>query len=298
MKIRLNEYNVTSPKLNEEKRIVNISDTHSDVTALAEVLKAVYEINPDFVTMPGDIFDSIDDKRNLKMLAQLLELCQKKDVYISLGNHDSVTFGKVDGKRAEIPTENYSLFEVLSNNGCNVLAGDSYEIKHDDDITLYGINPKTTWYQNGANKEVFVQNLNKMKFRDDTFNLLLSHTAGPFFEGNDLECNTNVDLILAGHFHGAITPQFIQNHSKKHIGLVGPYAKFGVQNAYGHYNNGDTSLIISNGVTKMANSNEYNGPADIVKTVINSGFMPDIDVIDLIPGEEQKAELTRKRVIK
>ena len=112
---------------------------------------------------------------------------------------------------------------------------DRYAIEHDENITIYEINPSVVWYQDGENREIFINNLNKMKFKDKSLNLLLSHTPNPFFVKNEFECDTKADLILSGHNHGGLTPQIIQNHSKKHIGLAGPYCKIMFQNSYGHY---------------------------------------------------------------
>ena len=85
---------------------------------------------------------------------------------------------------------------------------------------------------------------------------------------------------------------FIQNLSKKHTGLVGPYARILQHNAFGYWTNNDTSLILSNGITKISNSSELS----LISTAINTFFMPDVELIHLTPSDNHNLQLQKRKI--
>ena len=72
MKIRVHEIELHSPLINKEDHFVLISDIHSDSNKLEEVYKIIESINPSFITIPGDVLDSISDPRN-EAVKQILD---------------------------------------------------------------------------------------------------------------------------------------------------------------------------------------------------------------------------------
>ena len=85
---------------------------------------------------------------------------------------------------------------------------------------------------------------------------------------------------------------FIQNLSKKHTGLVGPYARILQHNAFGYWTNNDTSLILSNGITKISNSSELS----LISTAINTFFIPDVELIHLTPSDNHNLQLQKRKI--
>lgn len=294
MKTVINEYIVKCKKLNESHKVLNISDIHSNVLALKNIIDMIEEILPDIITMPGDVIDSVDDYCIKEMYKKILELCKKYRTYISIGNHDTVKFTKEDGKRKEVDTSNYEFFEDLKKEGTNVIYNTKECLQATDDIDVYAINPSVDWYQRGEDKTEFMNLINQYVFDENKFNILLSHTPNCFIHSNKLICDSNIDLILSGHNHGGLTPQFLKKFSKDNIGLVGPYGKILFKNAYGMYSNGNTSLIISDGVTKIANSNEWS----LLANLVNSYFTPAIDILNLEPAKENTVVLSKRYTYK
>ena len=293
MKSVVNEYTVKNRDLNNSLRIANISDIHSNIQVLKYLVWVLKQLNPDIVTISGDTIDSVDDCTD-DMYKTLLELCEYFKTYISIGNHDTVRYTEINGKRSEIDTNDYEFFEKLRKQGVNVIYNTNGFLQATDDVNIYAVNPPVAWYQQGENIHEFTELMQQYDFAKNKFNLLLSHTPNGFICNNSLICDSNIDLILSGHNHSGLTPWFIQKHSKQNIGFVGPYGKVLFKNAYGVYSNKDSSLIISNGVTKIANSNEVSFLADLV----NGCFVPEIDIINLEPANENNVILNKRHILK
>lgn len=293
MKKVVNEYTVKSGHLNNSLRIANVSDIHSNVQILKSIVDILKQMNPDIVTIPGDTIDSVDDCID-EMYETMIELCENFKTYISIGNHDTIRFTKINGKRTELDTNNYDFFEKLIKQGINVIYNTNSFLSVTDDINIYAVNPSVAWYQQGENKLEFINLMKQYEFDNNKFNLLLSHTPNGFISANELICNSNIDLILSGHNHGGLTPHFIQKHSKQNIGFAGPYGKVLFKNAYGVYSNDNSSLIISNGVTKIANTSELSFLADL----INRFLIPEIDIINLEPGNKNEVTLNKRHLLK
>lgn len=294
MRSIVNEYIVKNKDLNKSEKIVNISDIHSNINALKNIIIILEQINPSIITMPGDIIDSIDDYCIKEMQKSILKLHKKYKIYISIGNHDTVRFSKIDGRRTEVDTSNYEFFENLKKEGVNVIYNTKEQLKATDDINIYAINPPVSWYQQGEDKDEFINLMSQYNFSENKFNLLLSHTPNGFINNGILTCDSNINLILSGHNHGGLTPQFIQKLSKNNVGLAGPYGKILFKNAYGVYSNDNSSLIISNGVTKIANTSELSFLANL----INNYLVPEFDILDLEPADENVVSLEKKYILK
>ena len=60
-KVTINEYVLKDPKFKEDRTVVNISDIHSNITALSNIEKLLEEIKANYIYIPGDLIYSIDN---------------------------------------------------------------------------------------------------------------------------------------------------------------------------------------------------------------------------------------------
>lgn len=297
MKIRLNEYDLESNKIDQSYDILAVSDIHSNLTALRFIWSFLTD-KTKILTISGDTLDHIELKERKEIIEELKYLSSHIKVLISRGNHEDVIIRKEGRNTLRIPTNDLSFFDDLKSKTDCVVMTDTIETHEVDKIfSVSSINMPTLWYYGGENREEFYQVLsnNSISIDKDKFNILLSHTPNPLIRNNELvhlpELD-NMDLILSGHNHGGLTPMFIQNRSKNHTGLVGPDFKIGKPNAFGYYTTDYTSLIISNGVTKVAPSTEFLKYLSIVNNV----FIPDFELIHLTPGDSHNLQLIKRNI--
>ena len=291
MKQIVSNYSITDAKLADSMKAFVISDIHDNYKALEKSIEYIKTKKPDIILMPGDIIDTVDGNHQ-KLFELIVELCSLAEVYISLGNHDVVNNEIINGKRTEIYTDNYCFFEHLKDY-CEVFNNTTTGINIGNNIELFGVTPPYSWYPNGEDKELFQKFMQQYQFNEEHFNMVLSHSPNGFIINNQLICNEFIDLIISGHNHGGMVPQLIQDIINNGLGLFGPYAKFLFPNAYGIYENANSSLIISNGMTKVSATNEV---AFLAK-ILNFFYPPNIEEIDFLPGEEKKLILNNRRRI-
>ena len=123
------------------------------------------------------------------------------------------------------------------------------------------------------------------------FNILLAHSPKGLINNNlirkDLDYIKDMNLILCGHMHAGLRPIFLRNKNG-HSGLVGPYKTFFPKNAYGLYNNDNSSMIISGGITKLSDSS-----SGIIR-MFNNLFSSEIELIHLKKGKNHNLNLTKR----
>ena len=165
---------------------------------------------------------------------------------------------------------------------------------------INAINMPLSYYEDAESKlsaYKFIKNI-KLNVEKSNFNILLSHTPNWIFKNNkeinNLEILKNMDIILCGHNHGGLMPVFLQDIINNHYGLVGPYSKVFQSNAYGIYNEGDTSILISNGVTKISETS----PLGKISHILNKIYIPEIDIINMVQSNEHSLKLKKRSVIK
>ena len=287
----LSKYSITNSKLDDYLKAFLISDIHNNYKALEKAIEYIKIKSPDIVLIPGDVIDSIDEN-HLELFKTMVKLCSIARVYISIGNHDNVTYKNVIGNDRSMPTDNYNFFENLKDY-CEVFINTNEGINIGNNIELFGVTPPYQWYPTGEDKEFFQKFMQQYHFNEDTFNLVLSHSPNGFIYNNQLICDKDIDLILSGHNHGGMVPQIIQDILKNGFGLFGPYAKILFPNAYGIYENENSSLIISNGVTKVSATNEV---AFLAK-ILNFFYPPNVEELEFFPGEEKKLILNKRQII-
>lgn len=297
-KIRINSYVEENPKVKENMRIASISDIHSEVKTLDEIYELLKQKKVDMICMPGDIIDQIHDSRNKDLLLVLKKISQLAKTYISLGNHDICDRGV---KYLENEEPNLDYFKELeSKTECTVLKEEFESIRHNDNVTVNAFNYPLKYYIHDEDERVSYSIISSFTGHLDSnsFNILLSHSPNRLlYEGKILTIMAiinEMNLILCGHNHGCLTPTFIQDKSKKKTGLVGPYRQLLLKNGYGSYYDNKASLIINNGVTKIAKSSSLGN----IRKPINKIFIPDVDIINVTNGNKNKLELKNRKLVR
>lgn len=297
-KIRVNNYKIENPKIKDKTRIVCVSDIHSEIEKLDQIFELLKKVRADIVCMPGDIIDSISDKRNKDILDLLRRISCLAKTYISLGNHDIYQRGLIYKTNEEPNIEFFK--ELESKSDCTVLADRFESVRHDDNIVINALNFPLNYYTQKEDERISDGIIGSANTHLDTnsYNILLSHSPNRIlYEGKIMTIKAilnEVDLILSGHNHGCLTPMFIQNRSKSKTGLVGPYRQLFVKNGFGYYSTNQANLIINNGVTKIAKTTNTGTLGEIV----NKFFIPDVDVINLEKGKDNTLELKNRRIVR
>lgn len=239
------------------KKIVVISDIHyynnKDMKKLNKVLKKIEFIKPDFICIPGDLIDEakIYDKEVLiNWLTNLGKICK---VIISVGNHELFMTKK------HIPTFNTGLIEQIKQID-NVKYLDN-EVYSNSGINFIGITlPFEYYYKLGENQEYFINFFNEKFNRiDNKYNILLCHS--PICIANKevlkkLKIGSRLDLVLSGHMHGGVTPNFLKRILKGR-GFISPRRKIFEKNCYGLNKINNTNFVISSGITVASHLNSF-----------------------------------------
>ena len=89
--LRVRNYNLTSSLIDEEISILNLADVHSDIPNLIDAINYAIIIKVDAITIAGDLFDSADNSHNEEVV-KVLKRVKDIPIYISIGNHDLVSF--------------------------------------------------------------------------------------------------------------------------------------------------------------------------------------------------------------
>lgn len=105
MKFRVNNHVLETSKLEFEKKIVSISDIHSNVSVLPGLLRVLETLKPDYICIPGDLSDKSNEDKT-EIIIWLRELSSIFKTIISNGNHDTV---KLENKKMSI-SENLEFY--------------------------------------------------------------------------------------------------------------------------------------------------------------------------------------------
>ena len=227
------DYTFTSPKVDREIRLVQISDSHIGATFHADgFLRHIERINalrPDVVVVTGDFVD--DDTSREDMLdacAALGEVTAPYGVFFVFGNHDkgyySVSSRGWTGAELRAALEEAGV-HVLEDRCVNV--GESLSIAGRKDRSQ----------EQRGDGRLSAQELLSAVDRS-RYIILLDHQPHDF----DGEAAAGADLVLCGHTHGG---QFIPI---RHVGeWLGENAL-----RYGHERRQGTDFVVSSGISNWA----------------------------------------------
>lgn len=300
--IKVNEYVLKDPKFNKDRTVVNMSDIHSNVVALNNIVKLLEEIKASYIYVPGDTLDSIDNPHNKEIMELLKKVGNISQTFLSVGNHEMCELSYETGKKEEVESKDYIDFfiEVAKQTDCIPMISDFSKIDLADDLSVSAANVPFSYYGKKENLEQYkklLENL-KEKMDENKFNVLLLHSPNSLIQNGKIDRSSdvirNMNLILCGHNHGGLMPTFAQDILKGHRGLAGPYAKLFQPNAYGVYNEEDTSVLVSNGVTKISATSE----AGKINGILNKIYTPEIDVIHMVQSDEHSLKLENRSVRK
>ena len=300
--IKVNEYVLKDPRFNKDRTVVNMSDIHSNVVALNNIVKLLEEIKASYIYVPGDTLDSIDNPHNKEIMELLKKVGNISQTFLSVGNHEMCELSYETGKKEEVESKDYIDFfiEVAKQTDCIPMISDFSKIDLADDLSVSAANVPFSYYGKKENLEQYKKLLEnvKEKMDENKFNVLLLHSPNSLIQNGKIDRSSdvirNMNLILCGHNHGGLMPTFAQDILKGHRGLAGPYAKLFQPNAYGVYNEEDTSVLVSNGVTKISATSE----AGKINGILNKIYTPEIDVIHMVQSDEHSLKLENRSVHK
>lgn len=300
--IKVNEYVLKDPRFNKDRTVVNMSDIHSNVVALNNIVKLLEEIKASYIYVPGDTLDSIDNPHNKEIMELLKKVGNISQTFLSVGNHEMCELSYETGKKEEVESKDYIDFfiEVAKQTDCIPMISDFSKIDLADDLSVSAANVPFSYYGKKENLEQYKKLLEnvKEKMDENKFNVLLLHSPNSLIQNGKIDRSSdvirNMNLILCGHNHGGLMPTFAQDILKGHRGLAGPYAKLFQPNAYGVYNEEDTSVLVSNGVTKISATSE----AGKINGILNKIYTPEIDVIHMVQSDKHSLKLENRSVRK
>ena len=186
-KLETSFFHLYSPKVPTGKtiRLVTLSDLHNKEFGAdnIELVKRVQKLEPDLILIAGDMVNKNEDRTDVAvtLCRQLVEIAP---VYYGIGNHEGnmmyVNGLRVDGLLREV--------------GAKVLINQSEDIVVQDTAVSVG-SVSTSVLDYDEYSAPFVAEFEQK----DTLKILIAHCPDLFYEKM---ADVNVDLSVAGHFHG------------------------------------------------------------------------------------------------
>lgn len=179
-------YRVGSDKLKSNMRTVLVSDLHMKQYGKdnAELLDAIRRLNPDFISVAGDI-NTYGAKNTTEFICEFCtELVKIAPTYYVLGNHemDEILHNKIDLKAR------------IEETGVILLSNQSIETTINGNAVVIG--GLTQRYEE---REKYAPHFMEKLLEKQGFRILLTHYPQSFLQGLQDE---NIDLAMCGHAHG------------------------------------------------------------------------------------------------
>ena len=191
----------------------------------------------------------------MNFLEKLGNICK---VIVILGNHDVEHTEK--GIRKYFINENF-ISKLKKVKNLYLLRNSIYE---DELINFIGIEVTYEYYKNNnINFEKINSTLKKL---NNKLNVLLIHDPEIILSNKEKINLNNINLILCGHTHGGLMPDFIPGHR----GLISPRKALFKNNMRGIYKIGKSTLIISTGIVKLSKRSHLTKLNDIFSSNITT----------------------------
>lgn len=239
-------YKIDSHKLNENVRILFISDLHSSYYGKNQknLLTSINLQNPDIILLGGDIADDKRTHENTEIL--LKNISKKYPCYYVSGNHEFWS-GEIN-----------NIKKMFLSYGINILEGNNKIISvNNQKINICGVDDPE------IGKNTFFKQINNISnlINNSFFTIFLSHRP----EYINTYIDYDFDLILSGHAHGGqwIIPGILN-------GFYAPNQGFFPEYAGGLYKFDKKIFIVSRGLAKWSTS--------IIPRIFNP---PELVIIDI-----------------
>lgn len=169
-------YTIQSSKVSKDRCFVILSDIHDDIKGkrFDALLQQIDTIAPDFIIMPGDIFN--ERGKQEETIAFIKQLQASYPCIYSCGNHEKRRWDFVD------------LMQQLLELGIYVVDLTTINKVLDDDFVFLGISGSK---HNRQQESIWFD-------ERDGYRILLSHFPNDIALYNKLDC----DLVVSGHAHG------------------------------------------------------------------------------------------------
>ena len=275
MKSKIIHHEIYTNKINNDISILIISDIHLTIKHQDYNLSKIKNdlgkefSKIDYILLPGDIVDKAETLKDKEALIKYREILKdfisEKKVFITLGNHDYFNDNDLS----------FFYFKKMFKNMKNVTLLRTGKVITDNNISFMGIIPNYSYYKENEQPKTFnkiIEDKCINKLNPNTFNIILTHSPTSILKlskQNNKAIINNADLVVSGHMHSGITPQFMQKYLKGR-GIIGPSLKPFTNYCYGTYKINDTLFIINGAV------NTY-----IHNKLINNLFKPQATLIKI-----------------
>ena len=249
---KVTEYPLTSDKITEPLRIVQLSDLHN-ANFGGKLPALVAEQNPDLILFVGDIVDN--NRKDISVsLSTLRSLASIAPLYVSFGNHDW-NYQSTTG---------VDLVAAFESTGVTVLQGTYTDITVKNQTIhiggIYGYCLPANVVEARENESAFLNEFQK----SDNFTLLMTHMPVCWMINGSLDY-WDIDCVLSGHSHGGqVILPFVG-------GLYAPDQGWFPGKCSGHFSTNGKHLVVTTGL----------GGTTPVPRFWNR---PEVMVVDLIPG--------------
>lgn len=260
--MKRNEYRLYSNKVKSDKNIAIVSDLHisegmSDTT-LTEVLDTLDDINPSQIVIPGDLYNvdvsTICEARVTNFVNIASEIAEVFYVKGNIEDHGSILNMRI--LPSGLQNNNNSRIHIL----CEKIGDYQERYVSLGDISIAGMRMPSSYYQLSEYERISILLSKYQKYLErlskqcgqGNYNILLCHD--PIIRDMFMIMETlknqplNFDLIISGHNHGGMIPEFLKPFFKiicKDITKYYPTYTDGIIKC-----DSNSKMIVSEGITK------------------------------------------------
>ena len=214
-------------KVKSNIRFIVLADLHDAKYGknMKRLIKPILSYSPDFILLPGDIFEWKQNKDNAwNLVSQLGQ--EKIPMLFSYGNHET------------FQSDSYLMSEKLKELGVIVLSHQCHELNiNGETIEVVGVEDRNE-------EELYDAHIiNQLFHNEDSYRIVMLHR--PHYErlNKDIDC----DMIVSGHAHGG---QWCIPFTKK--GFFAPQQGFFPKWTHGTIKLEDKTLLISRGLNRAS----------------------------------------------
>ncbi len=303
--LKTRESTIYNQYVKDDIRIASLADVHisrlvgkKDIDNISDSL---YELNPDYICMLGDLIDSpkylLDDKKLKELEILLSNSASIAPTILVLGNHDIAI--KESSKIVDITEKTDIWNQITRRENIHLLTDELYK---DNRIVIGGYKQKLEAYINLYKKHIedpqaFYEDFKAREslyknLPQDLPKILITHSPETIIGLDIKDILSGYDLILTGHYHNGCVPAILDDIYPKNAGIITPEKKLFPRNARDiiKLNNG-TIMIYNGGWTKIAES----APKILHKT--NCMFYRQMDLTTLTSDEDFKETTVKNKLL-